>query len=150
MKDIIKSHCNSCKHDTNHTILFKKGVSNEENGYHEEYHIIECLGCELISFAISESFSGDPEDTYWRNFPDPLFWDVYDFLKDDAFDSLPTMISDLYEEVINAFKTDSSVLAGIGLRTLIEAVCLQQKIEGKNLQEKIENLHKQGLVSKAD
>ena len=60
---------------------------------------------------------------------------------------MPKLLNDLYEEVEGAFKENSNILAGVGLRMLVEALCLEQKIKGRNLQEKIKNLHTSGLIS---
>lgn len=57
---------------------------------------------------------------------------------------------DLYEEIKEAFESGSNILAGVGLRAMVEAVCMQEKIEGRNLQEKIKNLHNKGLIASSE
>ena len=43
---------------------------------------------------------------------------------------------------------DQPVLAGIGIRAIIEAVCKDRLAKGKNLQEKIDDLAKEGIITK--
>ena len=94
---------------------------------------------------------GDPSPFYF-NYPNDQLNEgySYDFLSADDMSALPVMISELYKEVAKAFNANSDILSGIGLRTLVEAVCINQKITGKNLKERIQNLHKMGLVSKKE
>ena len=42
---------------------------------------------------------------------------------------------------------ESNILAGVGLRMLVEGICLERKIAGKNLLEKIKNLHSANWLS---
>jgi hypothetical protein len=41
-----------------------------------------------------------------------------------------------------------NTLAGGGLRAIVEAVCLDQKVTGKNLQDRIDQLAASGLLAK--
>jgi hypothetical protein len=72
------------------------------------------------------------------------------FLPEDNVEVLPNPIGQLYEELVNAFESESPILAGIGLRALVESVCIDQKIQGKNLQVRIQGLHNKGLISAAE
>ncbi len=155
--DIVKTYCSDCSNDTNHSILFSKVNSRkllEEAGdYIEEvrYAIIECMGCDRTSFLETTSTSNDlgPDDLpllYNHNYPEELDTDDQ-FLTFEHLYSLPKMIRDMYEEVTNAFENESKILAGIGLRTLAEATCINQKIAGKTLYDKIKNLKEDGHIS---
>ena len=79
---------------------------------------------------------------------DERWFEDYEFLNDQDIEELPAMIHDLYEELMEAMQHQSSLLAGVGLRMLIEAVCIEQKIPGRNLNLKIKNLLERGLISK--
>ncbi|MDN5215030.1 DUF4145 domain-containing protein [Fulvivirgaceae bacterium BMA12] len=48
---------------------------------------------------------------------------------------------------MDAIEYDLKLLAGIGLRTLVEAICINQKITGRNLKGKIDKLHSEGFIS---
>lgn len=45
--------------------------------------------------------------------------------------------------------SSSPILSALGLRTLIEAICVNQKISGNNLEEQIEGLAKEGVLAPA-
>src|SRR5579859_1381245 len=157
MEAKIKTHCNSCSGETNHQVLFFKTVASEEIDLdskkldlakcEEDYCIIECLGCDSLSFLIVTRFDGKAPK--FENLPES--YDDYDSLlgslSDDDIRELPRVIRDLYTEVEDAIDNYSLVLAGIGLRTLVEAVCIDQNIKGFSLQDKIRELQLQGLIS---
>ena len=62
---------------------------------------------------------------------------------------LPAKISAIYEEVIGAMNAQLPVLAAIGLRTLIEAICKERGIVDGNLEKLIDGLATSGVVSTA-
>jgi hypothetical protein len=69
-------------------------------------------------------------------------------LKEEDQDELPAQISRLYDQIKKAFDGDANILAGMGLRALVEAICLQQGITGNRLVDKINNLQAAGLPSR--
>lgn len=160
METKIKTHCNVCSGETNHQVLFFKSVATEEvdldskklelTKCEQDYCIVECLGCDSLSFLIVTRFDGKAPK--FENLPES--YDDYDSLlgtlSDDDINELPKVIRGLYNEVEEAINNYSLVLTGIGLRTLVEAVCIDQNIKGSNLQEKIKELQSQGLISKSE
>jgi hypothetical protein len=58
------------------------------------------------------------------------------------FSNLPKPIANVYYETVFAHHHSLFLLCGIGLRTLIEAICSDQNITGKNLEERIDGLKK--------
>jgi hypothetical protein len=156
---IINTQCSTCDRKTNQHILFlkrekKKNEHNEKEIEIVDYLTIECAGCKTVSFLhreLYEDINGEEGfiDNHYPNNSN-YHWGEFNFLSDEDQDELPTPLYNLYEEVKLAFENDSNILAGIGLRTLVEAVCLHQKIAGKNLQDKIKNLQTQGLISSAE
>ncbi len=62
----------------------------------------------------------------------------------------PKLVRDVYRQSLDALKNQSNVLAGIGLRATIEAICNHQKVVGKNLEVRIDKLAKAGLISQSD
>ena len=60
---------------------------------------------------------------------------------------LPANVRRIYEETIGAMNNDQSVLAGIGIRALIETVCNDRKANGKNLMKRIDDLVKLGVLT---
>src|SRR5258708_37761124 len=112
MEEKIKTHCNSCSGETNHEVLFFKTVSDERidmgskkldlTKCEEDYCIVECLGCNSLSFITVTRFDGQPPK--FENFP--ASYDDYDSLlgslSDDDIKELPRVIHDLYSEVEDA------------------------------------------------
>jgi ribosomal protein S27E len=157
----VHTHCNGCKRGTNHKVLFSKIVTEVDEPDDDsfppiresrDFMVIQCDGCDEISFL--ERVSGD---VYSNSDDSPSYFDFnyptnqYDievnFLIDDEKNKLPKLLADLYQEVEGAFKEESNILAGVGLRMLVEAICIEQKITGGNLKLQIPKLHLAGLIS---
>lgn len=157
MRQKFTADCNNCKEETNHLLLYKKEVYpiNETNKTPDEkewWCVSQCAGCNCLHFVL-RTFYDDPEEVGKVNYYDFTFPDKssgYNFISGSDFAELPSMIMKLYFEVMNAFESESPVLAGIGLRTLVEAVCKQQKINGHNLKEKIISLQTRGQISASE
>jgi hypothetical protein len=62
---------------------------------------------------------------------------------------LPQNISRIYEETHKAVCGKQPILAGIGIRALLEAVCKEKAAKGKDLEQKIDNLVQNGILTKA-
>lgn len=60
---------------------------------------------------------------------------------------LPEKIRIVYDEAIKAFKANCYLLAGVGFRAVIEAVCIDKQIPGRDLESKINNLAKNRLIT---
>lgn len=167
-----KLECHHCRHlETNHQLLFefnRESYQSQDYNYENEefiegeqkdaYQVFQCLGCENVVFINTSKMFYLDGNIYKTNI---YKYPSYDFLKDIdehaefflhelELRELPVLISNIYDEVETAFRNTIYNLAGIGLRTIIEAVCIQQKIKGRNLQQKIENLYQTGLVSNND
>ena len=160
MPKTITTKCLICQSDTNQKVLFSKIVieHQDDDAYKDSettedtnYMTIQCAGCNTISFVkrMTVKDNKDENDSHFsidENYPETN-GEFYNFLTDDEKRMLPKLLYKLYDEVISAFDTDSEILAGLGLRTLVEAICIEQKISGANLQKKIINLKEQGLIS---
>ncbi len=157
----VFTQCAGCERQTNQKILFSKKVKHIDQFDESDIDIfdfmtIECMGCKTVSFLRRQHIE-DPEVEGKMAFVDdhyPIdysnFYDEFNFLNGEDQQELPNDLYSLYEEVKNAFENGSNILAGIGLRTLVEAMCLHQKIAGRNLQDKIKNLLTAGLISTAE
>jgi hypothetical protein len=149
--------CRRCNGQTNHTVCNSLGLAWEDYGANlqgtENYEIIRCLGCDNISFRIGFSNSEDIEYDLEGNSFYPETEKLYPSrLKSrtsltDA-DSLPRKIRYVYTETHAALRIKLRILAGIGIRTLIEAVCLEEGAKGKNLKTKINDLVKKEVLTK--
>lgn len=156
--EIIKLYCTSCGTPTNQ-LMKAKFAPKEKADYeifdHNEYCILECLGCNHIAFVHQKWDNGNEVDEngeplkYASHFMEDERWfEEYEFLHEQDANELPAMIFDLYEELTEAMQHQSRILSGVGLRMLVEAVCIQQKIPGRNLSLKITKLFEKGVISK--
>jgi len=175
--DKVKVLCTDCKRSTNHLVLSSADIiGHQELGEHDSvswnshYQIIQCQGCETISFRKASSDSEDIEyisDNEWESVVhEKLFPQrskstlaIKDFL------NAPSNIRRIYREVIDCYNNESFTLCGAGLRAIIDGLCADNgindgpveitkadgsvKIERrKNLEGQIAGLHEKGLLTK--
>lgn len=62
---------------------------------------------------------------------------------------LPNKVEQIYKETIQTLSDNSPILAGIGLRALIETVCKENEAEGDNLFKKIDDLVTKDILTPA-
>jgi hypothetical protein len=62
---------------------------------------------------------------------------------------LPSSIARIYKEVVIAFNAGAFILAGGGLRAIVEAICQDKDVPGKNLEQKINQLVERKLLATA-
>lgn len=160
----FKSNCIDCDRETNHSLLGSHTLTESEDEYHFDiqYSIIQCLGCDQISFLkvihdyqtafpvkqIMTSNGYDYEydyDRITRNFY-PNTEEV--FYKFEKF--LPAKLFEIYVETKKAYVQNLNIFTAIGLRSIIECICKDKDIPGKDLEKKITNLKSLGDISKKD
>ena len=148
----MKLFCNSCRQYTNHKVVqsYRQTYRPEDNpnmqiDYAEgTWEIIECAGCELVSFRklfiTSEDWSPDrgPEETRYPE-ADPDQLDV------KLFFHAPDKIDRIYRESIQSFNIGNYILCAIGLRAVIEGICEDAK---NNLEKKLRVFMKKGFCQK--
>ena len=151
---IVKMQCVECGGwPKNHRVVRDLSRSWCDDDYGVEggtsYQICQCQGCDHVGFrevswssdSIDEE-SGDPiesvaiypefEKTEWKSIETR---------------ELPPAVSGIYRETIAAFNAAAFTLAGGGLRAIVEAICLDQKVVGRNLQAKIDDLVAKNLLA---
>jgi hypothetical protein len=152
--ETVKAICGgTCKGITSHNIVAKHDSSGEEcDGeiqWWENHQVIQCCGCENLSFRKVHSNTElfDPRTGKLEQsvtlFPEPL--GARSLM--DGCDHFPSKTYRVYAETMKAVNHSLPLLAAIGLRTLIESVCLDQSVPGGNLQDRINQLATQGLLS---
>jgi hypothetical protein len=149
-----KAHCNSCKGIRNHSELFEKKIRDEDDGFPsiQKFLVIQCLGCENVSFMkiygdismIDYDYEGNP-DYYYDETIYPYYLEKGNELK--SLYHLPPTIKIIYEETITAFKANSYILTAGGLRAIIEAICNHLKIKNDNLEKRIDALQNKGFIT---
>jgi len=157
MEKTKKSYCLRCNFKTNHKILSKHNFrsDNEDYDYAIEYMIIECLGCERISFR--EEFI-DIESAYPNaqgEWIPEINVDIYPKQlrakrKLENIHILPEKIKTVYDEAIKAYNADCFILTGVAFRAIIEAICLEKDIPGRNLEKKINALVRNKLITEKE
>lgn len=150
----MKLFCYRCGKYTNHIVLADKKIrSNSEYdaNWGEDHYFGECAGCEAITYAISSWHENDwnphtgEVDSTWKIYPRS------DTARQSMADAhhLPGKISSIYQEVIGAMNAQLPILAAIGLRALIEAICRERSISNGNLEKLIDGLATCGVLSGA-
>lgn len=149
-----KTYCKSCDKNTNHYIVYchpNVGEEVDEYGYaffewSEKSYIVQCAGCDEIGFiqvyTDSEMFSYDPDGEMYPDedvkvFPPEIEKNRSNHLQVEKkeFYKVPDSLLDLYGQIINAYNSQSYILAGIGLRTMIEGICLDLGIKEVNVRD---------------
>lgn len=164
-KESVWIQCDNCGGgNKNHSILHQERVESDPQYpmAPTDYQIVRCLGCETIRFRtidwdpVGQDHFGDfvynekifptPQEREWG---DGLFKDKVPKAAPAAWrDKLPKATQEIYTETILAINTKARILAGAGLRAIVEALCVDQKVPGKNLEAKIEGLVARSLLTK--
>jgi hypothetical protein len=160
--EIFRIACIRCIGKTDHAVAASYQIrGDDEQGdwsysWCEDYQVIQCQGCKSLGFRLAKSNSEDhvtdeegetiyPEDV--SLFPPRI--EGHKGLGADAY-LLPVQLRRVYDETHKALTNQAPVLAGIGLRALVESVCKDNNAAGKNLQEKIDDLVKLAILTPGD
>jgi hypothetical protein len=157
----VRTYCNRCRQEMNHQIVMdycKSGrvvVDSEfdlTHGRREytasfecDYQIVECSGCNTISYRSScfdEEIADETNDgTSETRFPVPQK------RKEKKFKHLPSILSQIYQEVMTAYNNSGFVLCAAGIRAVLEGICKDKGITDGKLNEKIKKMREQELIS---
>lgn len=172
MDKMFKVLCSSCKNITKHKVL----TSIKEEGsepwddlysfqWNTDFEIIQCLGCENISFR-SYSINSENDDHEGRSIPTILLFPERskDTLPVKSYMNVQFNLQRIYRETIESYNNDNLTLCGAGVRALVEGLCQVNGITGgmveitkpdgttrnqrrTNLQGKINGLHENGKLT---
>lgn len=157
----LKVPCKMCQNNTWHEVVYSinRVVTEGEDdriwsASTSIYQIIKCFGCDDISFRsqyTNDSMTG--VDTYtgeeyqWSDielYPSRVVGrNGLDFLH-----ILPFMIQNIYRETHKAICSKQPILAGIGIRALVESICKEKESAGNDLKHRIDDLVQKGFLSK--
>jgi hypothetical protein len=155
--NFVWADCRECCRNTMHEILANHEDESDPAGYHqkESWQIVRCNGCLSCGFRLRlDDFEMVEEDADGNMSHDvtltqyPSFLSEHKSLKETYL--LPALIQKVYKQTLKALSDSSYVLAGIGLRACIEAVCNELKVSGTSLEKRIDQLFKAGHVSNGD
>lgn len=151
--------CPRCAIETNHEI--RAGIECEHEYVDgtfsmfawDTYQIVRCNGCGTHSFRTvhrnTEESDHDP-DTGEEELREkvelyPSRLEGRHSLRDSHF--LPFDIERIYKETLSALSGEMPVLAGIGIRALVEAICKERNALGSNLEKRIDGLVAQHVLT---
>jgi hypothetical protein len=151
--------CLYCHVETKHSILLSVDVDGEDPRWDyystDSYQIVQCKGCESLSFRKTHSNSEDvefDEETQDSFYPETV--ELYPSriagrrkLKDVQY--LPFTVQRIYGETYLALINKQPILAGIGIRALVEAVCKEESAAGRDLEKRIDDLVSKGILTQA-
>ena len=155
---VVDAPCAVCKRVNRHKILASVDREGEiwsgQNSLQWENHhnLIQCGGCETVSYMTTSMSSDDWE---FDDFDRPYVVESKAYypssnerrgLMRDAI-LLPSLIKRIYIETISALNNDEPVLAGIGLRALVETICKEKNAPGRNLEKNIDGLVGLGFLT---
>ena len=152
--------CAECNRKTKHVVLASVDQTGSETyarGHHfswgVSYQVIQCLGCETVSFRKAthdseSSFDRISEDE-WEFRPDEELYPSRLAGRAGLVDVglLPENVQRVYLETVKALNGHQPILAGIGLRALIEAICIEKGAAGTDLFGKIDSLLGLGVLT---
>jgi hypothetical protein len=147
--------CKRCVHKTRHKVLQDVETKFEtafgEYTSIDKYQIIQCQGCEEVSFRKVHSDSEDFIEHEGETFH-PETEELYPprvagrhELRQAYF--LPMKVSQIYNETHAALCNKQPILSGIGIRALVESVCRDNDAEGYYLEQKIDSLVTKGVLT---
>lgn len=155
----IKIKCSDCGGGSrNHIIVkdYKVSGSDGQIDWGATYQICQCQGCDSVRFRQSEWFS---EDYYYDDDGNIIMDEKVTIFPNEqltnyssafTFSSeLPEQILTIYEETIKAINMQMNILAGGGLRAIVEAICKDKKVQGRNLEDKIDELKAKDFLTKS-
>lgn len=156
--------CNTCKRLTNHKVLKSHNQTytpaddpDMPVDYAEgTWEIIQCVGCETVSFRESWLTS---EDWVPNKGPVPTVYRYPEADKDQlpvkSFRQVPYNIYRIYEESIQSFNIGNYILCAAGLRAVIEGICEEEIAKNEQmtskkldtLEKKINGLHEKKILA---
>lgn len=146
--EIVKIRCRVCRQETNHDVKAEeiKDVARGINEYpyeeHYCYQILECRGCNTLAFRLStwDDTVDEPvvrETTYPSVIEDQP-------IPPEFSGNLPGKVAGIYMECTAAIESGLNLLSAVGLRMIVESLCLNMNVRRGNLETKINRLVREG------
>jgi len=153
----IWSDCRACGRSTRHEVLFQHEEESDPDIYHdkETWQVVRCLGCTTTGFRHRHDDFENVSEDHDGNLRHEIEITAYprvirNHKKLGSLYFVPSVIRRAYTQTLSAYSEHAFVLASIGLRATIEAVCNHLKLSGSSLEKRIDQLFKGGFVSNGD
>jgi hypothetical protein len=138
----LKVDCRECLRLTKHDLIYFVEVEGVK--WNETYQIVQCMGCESLSFRRitfkNNNQSNDKEEI-------ELYPSRIKGRQKLKLESIPPTIAQIYEEIHLALSNRLLIVATTGMRTLIELVCNDLNSRAGNLKDKIDDLVERQLLT---
>lgn len=151
----VRVACAECSNSTNHIVACSVDHQwgDEDIQGSDHHQVVRCLGCDSLSFR---SVSSNSEDFHIGRDDELVYLEKVEVYPPRAAgrrklpDSrlLPYQVEHIYDETHKALCSEMPILAAIGIRTLVEAVCAQEQAEGVTLEKQIDSLVEQGMLTR--
>jgi len=147
--------CAKCARSTCHRAVTQVAQhdSTPEVSWWNNYFVIRCEGCHEVSFLHQ---SGSDDD--WID--DPETGEAEPAVAQQVYPqrvagiralsesyALPWNVRSVYSETLAAINSDLPILAGAGIRAIVEAVATHQNAKGNNLERRIDDLRSKGFIT---
>ena len=160
--DIHLLECNNCRSVTRHQLMATHRVYGPNNMRQIEdsrhsnklmiphkghvriedvsdevfYYLWVCMGCNFATLEVRYGVNVKRSQWYWDSYLYPGRLSAQ--LSPKAFESITAQVAQIYHEVIGAFNSGLLVLCTIGLRALLEAICVDRGLKTGTLKSKID------------
>ncbi len=150
-------YCKECSGITLHSVVSSYDESGSEDcgggnsvDWHCKNQTIQCLGCQTVSFRTVSTFSEDVE----YDFDGPYHPETIKYypgrvqgVKTLESHLLPYTVQQIYKETVLSLENEQYILAGIGIRAIVETICKDLSAEGRDLYKKINTLKARSIVT---
>ncbi|MHB1025127.1 MAG: DUF4145 domain-containing protein [Desulfobacteria bacterium] len=149
--DIVKVMCKDCANITNHEVIYSHNTSGDYDeviSWWQNYQIIKCKGCDTVSFRTiyADEADIDPETGKYQE-TEHLYPDPKERKPITGHDKFPVITKYIYIETIKAISNGLLIVSALGLRTIVESICIDQKVSGRDLKMKIDQLAQIGIIA---
>jgi hypothetical protein len=154
----IRALCEVCKIDQKHLVVRSARRRNDHDDFSSitEYQVIQCQNCDCLSFRREYSNSEDYiQDMETGEYLTAYTIDLYPIrtagrFRIDGYRFLPAEVKAIYDELLQAMNGGQNILAGLGVRLLIEMICRDKKAVGKTLFIKLDDLKSKHVLTESD
>ena len=140
--------CPQCDNKTRHIVVSSADTQDQDDegawSNSISYQVIKCLGCDQLSFRKGILDDLDEVETE-QLFPGRIAGRKS--LRNVHL--LPLSVRNVYRETHAAMCNKQPMLAGVGIRMLVEAICKEKKAKGRDLEKRIDDLVATGVLTQS-